>query len=123
MDADSHEVVAAAWTAAFVGDAEVLPDLRAQRPAEASIATVTAAGADDTQACHPALLERRAAALIPPRAGRPPRAEGPPHPRTATLDAIQPYGRIRWKPLSGYHRRSLAETPRCFALSGSLAGI
>ena len=69
VDADSHEVAAAAWTAAFVGDAEVLPDLRAQRPAEASIATVTAA-ADDTQACHPALLERRAAALIPPRAGR-----------------------------------------------------
>ena len=26
------------------------------------------------------------------------------------IDSIQPYGRIRWKPLSGYHRRSLAET-------------
>lgn len=109
----AHEVVAAAWTAAFVGDADVLPDVRAQRPAEASIATVAAAGADDTQAGHPALLERRATALIPPRAGAvawPPRAEGPPHPRSATLDAIQQYGRTRWKPLSGYHRRSLAET-------------
>lgn len=40
----------------------------------------------------------------------PPLAEGPPHPRTAILDAIQQYGRTRWKQLSGYHRRSLAET-------------
>lgn len=112
VDADSHEVVAAELTVAFVGDAEVLPDLLAQLPAEASIAIVAADGADDTQVCHPALLERRVTALIPPHAGAvawPPLAESPPHPRKVTLDAIQQYGRTRWKPLSGYHRRSLAE--------------
>jgi hypothetical protein len=37
-------------------------------------------------------------------------AKGPPRPRTATRDAIQQYGRTRWKQRSGYHRRSLAET-------------
>lgn len=60
VDADSYEVVAAELTAAFVGDAEVLPDLLTQLPAEESIATVAADGAYDTQAGHQALLERRA---------------------------------------------------------------
>lgn len=69
VDAENHEVIAADSTAAFVGDAEVVPDLLAQLPTEEPLASVAADGAYDTQACHQALLDRRAAALIPPRAG------------------------------------------------------
>jgi hypothetical protein len=113
VDAESHEVVAAELTAVFVGDAEVFPDLLEQLPAEERLASVAADGAYDTQACHNALLNRGARALIPPRAGAaawPPLADGRTHPRTAMVKHIQQHGRKAWKSHSGYHRRSLAET-------------
>lgn len=113
VDAGDHEVIAAELTAAFVGDAEALPELLDQLPSGEPVASVAADGAYDTQVCHRALLERRATALIPPRAGAvawPPLADGQPHPRTAILDAIGQRGRKAWKQQSGYHRRSLAET-------------
>lgn len=113
VDAENHEVIAAELTAAFVGDAEVLPDLLDQLPAEESLASVAADGAYDTHACRQALLDRQAAALIPPRAGAiawPPLADGQPHPRTKILEQITQHGRKVWKQHSGYHRRSLAET-------------
>ena len=113
VDAENHEVIAAELTAAFVGDAEVLPELLDQLPAEESLATVAADGAYDTHACHHAIRERQARALIPPRAGAvawPPLAENQPHPRTTILETIQQDGCKAWKQQSGYHRRSLAET-------------
>lgn len=113
VDTESHEVVAAELTAVFVGDAEVGPDLLEQLPAEERLASVAADGAYDTQACHNALLNRRARALIPPRAGAaawPPLANGRTHPRTAMVKHIRQHGRKAWKIHSGYHRRSLAET-------------
>src|SRR5512135_2443416 len=85
VDTESHEGVAAELTAVFVGDAEVFPELLEQLPAEERLASVAADGAYDTQACHHALLNRRALVLIPPRAGAaawPPLADGRPHPRT-----------------------------------------
>ena len=113
VDAQSHEVIAAELTAAFVGDAEVLPDLLEQLPAEEPLGSVAADGAYDTQACHEALLNRRALALIPPRAGAaawPPLADGRTHPRTAIVEHMRQHGRKAWKIHSGYHQRSLAET-------------
>jgi len=113
VDAESHEVIAAELTAAFVGDAEVLPDLLGQLPAEEPLAAVAADGAYDTQACHEALLHRRARALMPPRAGAaawPPLTAGRTHPRTTMVEHIRQHGRKAWKIHSGYHRRSLAET-------------
>ena len=112
VDADSHEVVAAALTAVFVSAAEVFPDLLEQLPAEERLASVAADGAYETQTCHNALLNRGARALIPPRAGAaawPPRADGRTHPRTAMVTHIQQHGRKAWQIHSGYHRRSLAE--------------
>jgi hypothetical protein len=113
VDAENHEVIAAELTAAFVGDAEVLPDLLEQLSTEEAVASVAADGAYDTQASHQALLARRASALIPPRAGAvawPPLADGQPHPRTTILETMRQRGRKAWKQHSGYHRRSLAET-------------
>ncbi|HYR05527.1 MAG TPA: IS5 family transposase [Gallionella sp.] len=113
VDAESHEVIAAEVTAAFVGDAEVLPDLLGQLPAEEPLASVAADGAYDTQTCHEALLNRRVCALIPPRAGAvawPPLPDGRIHPRTVMVEHIRQHGRKAWKIHSGYHRRSLAET-------------
>lgn len=112
-DAENHQVIAAELTAAFVGDAEVLPALLEQLPAEESVATVAADGTYGTQFCHHTLLEQRTTALIPPRADAvawPPLADGQPHPRTKILDYIAQHGRKHWKQHSGYHQRSLAET-------------
>jgi len=113
VDADNHEVIAAELTAAFVGDAEVLPDLLDQLPAEESVASVAADGAYDTHTCHQAVWDRQASAFIAPRAGAvawPPLAQDPPHPRTTILETIQQDGRKAWKQQSGYHQLSLAET-------------
>ncbi len=113
VDAENHEVIAAELTAAFVGDAPVLPDLLDQLDPEEPIASVAADGLYDTQACHAAILQRGAQALIPPRARAvewPDQADGPVHPRTAILRQCQEHGVPRWKQASGYHRRSLAET-------------
>src|SRR5512135_1878912 len=80
----THEGMAAALTAAFVGDARVLQSLVEQLPADEPIESVAADGAYDTRACHDALLNRRAAALLPPRGGAalwPPLVEGQLHPR------------------------------------------
>lgn len=63
---ENHEVIAVELTAAFVGDAEVLPELLDQPPTAESVVSVAADGAYDTQACHRAVLEHRATALIPP---------------------------------------------------------
>ena len=113
VDAGNHEVIAAELTAAFVGDAGVLPALLEQLPADEPVATVAADGAYDTRACHAALLNRQAAALIPPRAGAvawSPLADGRTHPRTAIVEHLRQQGSKSWKIESGYHRRSLAET-------------
>jgi transposase len=113
VDTRTHEVIAAELTAATVHDAEVFPALLEQIPADESIASMAADGAYDTRVCHQRLLDRQAAALIPPRANAvawPPRADGQTHPRTAILEYRQQHGDKAWKVHSGYHRRSLAET-------------
>ena len=105
VDAENHEVIAAELTAAFVGDAPVLPDLLDQLDPEESIASVAADGLYDAQACHAAILQRGAQALIPPRARAvewPDQADGPVHPRTAILRQCQEHGDPRWQQASGY---------------------
>ena len=90
-----------------------MSDLLGQLPAEQPLAAVAADGAYDTQACHQALLNRRARALIPPRAGAvawPPLTDGRIHPRPAMVEHLRQHGRKAWKIHRGYHRRSLAET-------------
>ncbi len=45
----------------------MLPELLAQIPSDGALASVNADGAYDTKACHAAIVQRRAQAVIPPR--------------------------------------------------------
>jgi hypothetical protein len=113
VDAQSQEIVAVELTANFVGDAEVLPDLLEQLDPEEALTSVAANGAYDTVHGHQAIRKRHAQALIPPRAGAvawPDAEDGTPHSRTVILRVCTAQGEAEWKRLSGYHRRSLAET-------------
>lgn len=111
VDEATQAIVATLTTTNAVGDGEVLPDWLAQLPEP--IEQISADGADDTRACHEAIAQRRAQAVIPPRGNAhpwPPKADGSVHPRTGMLQRIAQVGLAQWKKESGYHRRSLAET-------------
>ena len=121
IDAQTLEIRAIEVTDNSVGDAPMLPELMAQIPATEPVASVSADGAYDTRACHEAIAQRGAAAIIPPRknaqawksqtAGAKVRNE-------AVL-ACKRLGRRIWKTWSGYHRRSLVETKmHCFKRLG-----
>lgn len=106
-----QEIVATLATTNAVGDSEVLPDLLDQVPEP--IDQVSADGSYDSRACHEAIAQRQARAVIPPRENAQPWAphpDGTMHPRTGLLARIAQVGRTQWKKDSGYHRRSLAET-------------
>ena len=49
------------------GGAPMLPELLAQIPPDEVVASVNADGAYDTKACHAAIVQCRAQAVIPPR--------------------------------------------------------
>lgn len=121
MDAETLEIRAVEVTISNVGDAPMLPDLLAQIPPEQEIATVTADGAYDTRKCHNVIATRGAAAVIPPRQNaRPwkPDTAGAVA-RNEALRACKYIGRALWRLLTGYHRRSRAETKmNCVKLLG-----
>ena len=96
--------------------------LLAQIPKNERILRVGGDGAYDTRACHAAIAERGADAVIPVRRnGRPWTKDGPGvDARNEALRATKRLGRAIWKKWSGYHRRSLAETKmHCFKLLGN----
>ena len=66
MDAQTLESRAIEVTDNSVGDAPMLLELMAQIPAAEPVASVSADGAYDTRACHEAIAQRGAAAVIPP---------------------------------------------------------
>ena len=121
IDAETLEIRAIEVTGSRVGDAPMLPDLLDQIPGDQPIGIVTADGAYDTRACHAAVAERGAAAVIPPRRNGKPWKE---HTAGATarneaLRSCRRFGRAIWKRWTGYHRRSLAEAKmRCLKLLG-----
>jgi len=104
-----------------VGDAPMLPELLAQIPSDEALASVSADGAYDTKACHAAIAQRGAQAVIPPRKnGKPWKATlvGA-SVRNEALKACGRLGLTIWKKWSGYHRRSLVETKmHCFKRLG-----
>ena len=121
IDASTLEIRAIEVTDNSVGDAPMLPELLGQIPPDEPIASVSGDGAYDTKACHAAIVERGAQAVIPPRknaqawkttlAGALARNEA--------LRACHRLGRSIWKKWSGYHRRSLVETKmHCFKRLG-----
>jgi hypothetical protein len=119
--AETLEIRAIEVTSNRVGDAQVLPDLLAQIPADEMIASVSGDGAYDTKGSHKAIAERGADAVIPVRKNGKPWKENTPGAkvRNDTLHATQRLGRTLWKKWSGYHRRSLVEAKmRCFKLLG-----
>ena len=75
---------------------------------------VSADGAYDSKDCYEYLQQRRVKAVIPPRKDAVIWQHGnckqDPHPRDQNLRLIRKHGRAKWKRLSNYHRRSLAET-------------
>lgn len=121
IDASTLEIRAIEVTDNSVGDAPMLPELLGQIPPDEPIASVSADGAYDTKACHAAIVERGAQAVIPPRkSARAWKATlGGALARNEALKACHRLGWRIWKKWSGYHRRSLVETKmHCFKRLG-----
>jgi hypothetical protein len=121
IDATTLEIRAIEVTDNATGDAPMLPRLLDQIDKDEHIASVSGDGAYDTKACHEAIAQRGAHAIIPTRRNaklwkdKRPGASA----RNAILDATRRLGRRIWKKWTGYHRRSLVETKmRCFKLLG-----
>ena len=114
VDAESGEIQAALLTEAGVHDAQVVEPLLEQ--IEPSLASVAADGAYDRANVYRVVQARAPAAsiAIPPRRDAKIQQHGNTHavplPRDESLRAIRRHGRAQWKRISGYHRRSLAET-------------
>ena len=83
-------------------------------PSEADLDAVGADGAYDTWDVYSAITDRGARPVIPPQKNAKIRkhgnCSGPPLPRDEAIRYIRGHGRKKWKRVSGYHRRSLAET-------------
>ena len=122
IDADTLEIRAIEVTGSRVGDAPMLPELLRQIPADQPIDKVSADGAYDTRACHAAIADRNACAVIPARKNARPWLGNTPGARAKndTVRATRRLGRAIWRRWSGDHRRSLVETKmRGFKLLGA----
>jgi len=121
IDAHTLEIRAIEVTDNSVGDAPMLLELLEQIPPDEPIASVSGDGAYDTKACHAAIAQRNAQAVIPPRKNAQTwkaTLVGA-HARNEALRACDRLGRSIWKKWSGYHRRSLVETKmHCFKRLG-----
>jgi len=112
VNAETQEIEAAVVTTNDIHDSEVLDDLLEQ--VEDKIDKVSADGAYDSHDIFQSITERSAEALIPPRKNAKITQHGnsskKPLPRDEILRKIRKHGRKKWKKISGYHKRSLAET-------------
>ncbi len=114
VDADSHEIQAAFLSQAGLPDADLVAPALAE--VEQPIASFGGDGAYDKRKVYQALQARApdAAVNIPPRKDariwQHGNTKAPPLPRDENLRTIRQMGRKQWKQVSGYHRRSLAET-------------
>ena len=114
VDATSGEVQAAMLSTAGVSDAEMVASMAAQ--IEEPLARVAADGAYDKRLVYTCLQARApdAEIVIPPRHNariwHHGNTKAPPHPRDEVLRFMRIHGRQKWKEVSGYHQRSLAET-------------
>ena len=121
IDAETLQVRAIEVTDNSVGDPSMLEHLLGQIPENETLISVTCDGAYDTQACHEAIAQRQAQAIIPPRKNAKlwkTRTVGQ-EVRNEAVRACQRFGSRLWKYWSGYHRRSLVETKmHCFKRLG-----
>ncbi len=102
VDPATHDIVAAEVSLENVHDAEVLPTLL--NPLRRKLGHVYADGAYDSKASHQLISHKGATACIPPRKNAGLWEKG--HPRNEAVLVMRKEGLV----LSGYHRRSLAET-------------
>ena len=106
VDSVSHDIVAAEVSLENVHDAEVLPTLL--NPLRRKLGRVYADGAYDSKASHRLIARKGATACIPPRKNAGLWEKG--HPRNEAVLVMRKEGLAHWKKMSGYHRRSQAET-------------
>ncbi|WP_429234524.1 IS5 family transposase, partial [Aeromonas salmonicida] len=106
VDPATHDIVAAEVSLENVHDAEVLPTLL--NPLRRKLGRVYADGAYDSKASHQLISHKGATAYIPPRKSAGLWKKG--HPRNDAVLVMRKEGLAHWKKISGYHRRSLAET-------------
>jgi hypothetical protein len=121
IDAETLQIRAIEVTDNRQGDAQMLPSLLTQIPADEPIACVSGDGAFDTKMCHEAIAARGASGCIPTRKNARPWKGSSLGvlARNEILRATKRLGRAIWKRWSGYHRRSLVETKMyCFKLLG-----
>lgn len=115
VDEKTGDVVVGEVTDNSVHDSEMVKPLLDQVPQEVSINQFSGDGAYDTRNVYDTLKKRGVQHItIPPQKNakiwKHGNIVGEAHPRDENLRAIRKHGRKRWKELSGYHRRSLAET-------------
>lgn len=114
VDASTGEILAAEVSLNDKKDSQLLEPLL--DAVAGDIAQVSADGAYDTRDSYDTLRKRNAnvAIAIPPRKDAKIWQHGnckqDPHPRDQNLRLIRKHGRAKWKRLTNYHRRSLAET-------------
>ena len=114
FDADTGEIAASILTDNHADDAGQVPDLFGQ--VEGEIASVTADGAYDGEPVYQAVAIRQPGqpptVIIPPRSSAVPGAQAntPPSQRDRHIQHIRDQGRMAWQKVTGYGRRSLAET-------------
>ncbi len=99
-------IVAAEVSLKNVHDAEVLPTLL--NSLRRKLEHVYADGAYDSKASHQLISRKGATACIPPRKSAGLWKKG--HPRNDAVLVMRKEGLAHWKKISGYRRRSLAET-------------
>lgn len=112
VNADTHQIEAAAVTENDTADSEVMHDLLEQVDGE--IGQVSADGAYDSHDIFNEINDMGAKVTIPPRKDAVIKQHGnslkEPMPRDEVLRSIRKHGRSEWKKKSGYHKRSLSET-------------
>ncbi|WP_339015987.1 IS5 family transposase [Aeromonas popoffii] len=106
VDPATHDIVAAEVSLENVHDAEALPTLL--NPLWRKLGTIYADSAFDSNASHQLIARRGATSGIPPRKSAGLWKKG--HARNAAVLVMRKEGRPHWKKISGYDRRSLAET-------------
>lgn len=125
IDAATLDVRAVEMTDHRQGDAAQTEELLSQLGASEPLASVSGEGAYDTRGCYRAVHSRGAEVSVPPRRnGKPWKGyAGFAQARNDTLAAAKHLGWRLWKKWSGYHRRSLVETPTGrFKLQGGTTG-
>jgi len=127
VDSDTSEITAATLTDNTSGDGSQVEPLLEETLSDTSetdtsdedvsdtvLDTVGADGAYDMWDVYDAITDRGAKPTVPPQKNakikKHGNCSGPPLPRDEAIRYIRGHGRKKWKRVSGYHRRSLAET-------------